>query len=105
MGDAWRGGIVGYILMERTAFKSAGRRLIVNGLYCIHRCQFYGGGQLIKKDLVVMVVGYYGVEVNGADTRSRTPDLLITSQLLYQLSYVGTGRRSFLSEDAKYSQK
>ena len=26
---------------------------------------------------------------NGAGTRSRTPDLLITSQLLYQLSYAG----------------
>ncbi len=26
---------------------------------------------------------------NGADTKSRTRDLLITSQLLYQLSYVG----------------
>ncbi len=45
-----------------------------------------------------------GVESNGADTRSRTPDLLITSQLLYQLSYVGTGWCSFLNEDAKYSQ-
>ncbi len=28
--------------------------------------------------------------VDGADTRSRTRDLLITSQLLYQLSYVGS---------------
>ncbi len=27
----------------------------------------------------------------GAGTRSRTPDLLITNQLLYQLSYTGTG--------------
>ena len=27
---------------------------------------------------------------NGADTRIRTKDLLITNQLLYQLSYVGT---------------
>ena len=26
---------------------------------------------------------------SGADTRSRTRDLLITSQLLYQLSYIG----------------
>ncbi len=26
---------------------------------------------------------------DGADTKSRTRDLLITSQLLYQLSYVG----------------
>ena len=29
---------------------------------------------------------------SGADTRSRTRDLLITSQLLYQLSYVGASR-------------
>ena len=28
-------------------------------------------------------------EVHGADERSRTADLLITNQLLYQLSYVG----------------
>ena len=28
--------------------------------------------------------------LTGADTKSRTRDLLITSQLLYQLSYVGT---------------
>ncbi len=27
---------------------------------------------------------------NGAGTKSRTRDLLITSQLLYQLSYTGT---------------
>ncbi len=26
----------------------------------------------------------------GADERSRTPDLLITNQLLYQLSYIST---------------
>ena len=29
---------------------------------------------------------------NGAGERSRTPDLLITSQLLYQLSYAGFGK-------------
>ncbi len=27
---------------------------------------------------------------NGADEETRTPDLLITSELLYQLSYVGS---------------
>ena len=37
-------------------------------------------------------IRYLGLEF-GADTRSRTEDLLITSQLLYQLSYAGiTGR-------------
>ncbi len=29
----------------------------------------------------------------GADDKNRTYDLLITSQLLYQLSYVGVGAR------------
>ena len=29
------------------------------------------------------------MNLNGADDRSRTGDLLITNQLLYQLSYVG----------------
>ncbi len=29
---------------------------------------------------------------NGADGRTRTGDLLITNQLLYQLSYVGATR-------------
>ncbi len=29
-------------------------------------------------------------EKNGAGTKSRTRDLLITNQLLYQLSYTGT---------------
>ena len=31
----------------------------------------------------------------GADSRSRTHDLLITNQLLYQLSYAGTVRGYF----------
>ncbi|CAD5379032.1 hypothetical protein OF001_U40230 [Pseudomonas sp. OF001] len=30
-----------------------------------------------------------GLDVDGAGTRNRTRDLLITSQLLYQLSYTG----------------
>ncbi len=33
---------------------------------------------------------FYGT-LNGAGTRNRTRDLLITSQLLYQLSYTGNG--------------
>ena len=32
---------------------------------------------------------------DGADDRTRTDDLLITNQLLYQLSYVGAGLASF----------
>ena len=30
-----------------------------------------------------------GEQINGADSRNRTRDLLITNQLLYQLSYAG----------------
>lgn len=37
------------------------------------------------------------MHVSGADKRNRTPDLMITNQLLYHLSYVG-----FLNE-AKYT--
>jgi hypothetical protein len=33
---------------------------------------------------------FYGT-LNGAGTRNRTRDLLITSQLLYHLSYTGNG--------------
>ena len=39
---------------------------------------------------------YEGFVLYGAGTRSRTRDLLITSQLLYQLSYTGVlGRRLY----------
>ncbi len=33
----------------------------------------------------------YSKYINGADDPTRTDDLLITSELLYQLSYVGPG--------------
>ncbi len=36
------------------------------------------------------------LKLDGADTTSRTRDLLITSQLLYQLSYVGTNAAHFI---------
>ena len=32
------------------------------------------------------------IRLDGADERTRTADLLITNQLLYQLSYVGRGK-------------
>ncbi len=35
---------------------------------------------------------------SGADERSRTSDLLITNQLLYQLSYVSPGEGAFYSK-------
>ncbi len=37
---------------------------------------------------------------NGAPTRTRTADLLITNQLLYQLSYKGTARALAYSDCA-----
>jgi hypothetical protein len=40
-------------------------------------------------------VSYSLALISGAATRSRTPDLLITSELLYQLSYGGSGRRFY----------
>ena len=33
------------------------------------------------------------IQVIGAGDRNRTDDLLITNQLLYQLSYTGNGRQ------------
>ena len=35
-------------------------------------------------------LGAFGVS-DGADDRNRTGDLLVTSELLYQLSYIGVG--------------
>ena len=37
------------------------------------------------------VMRFHGI-ISGAPTRTRTADLLITNQLLYQLSYRGTAR-------------
>ncbi len=42
---------------------------------------------------------------NGADTRIRTVDLLITSQLLYQLSYAGNVARILQNLIKKTSEK
>ena len=40
----------------------------------------------------------------GADERNRTVDLLITNELLYQLSYIGT-KRKIIAERLCSSQK
>ena len=40
----------------------------------------------------------------GADERNRTVDLLITNELLYQLSYIGT-KRKIIAERLGLSQK
>jgi hypothetical protein len=48
-----------------------------------------------------MSLDKFGLE-NGAPTRTRTADLLITNQLLYQLSYRGNGAASIiLADDVK----
>lgn len=47
-------------------------------------------GQAKKKARISAGLGLYG-----AGTRSRTRDLLITSQLLYQLSYTGKEGRHY----------
>ena len=39
----------------------------------------------------------YSADLNGADDPTRTDDLLITSELLYQLSYVGPGSEQGVS--------
>ena len=41
-----------------------------------------------KPEVITIASGFY---LYGAGTKSRTRDLLITSQLLYQLSYAGNG--------------
>ncbi|RMS05260.1 hypothetical protein ALP75_201764 [Pseudomonas syringae pv. actinidiae] len=40
------------------------------------------------------------LDLYGAGTRSRTRDLLITSQLLYQLSYTGVMGCEYIASDA-----
>ncbi len=57
--------------------------------------QLNGGGGRIRTfeasatDLQSAPFGHFGTPPNGASDRSRTCDLLITSQLLYLLSYAG----------------
>jgi hypothetical protein len=58
------------------------------------------GHQVSRQDVIDMRIGYFGLYLgclrpkaipikNGAGTKIRTRDLLITNQLLYQLSYTG----------------
>ena len=42
-----------------------------------------------------------GLEMTGADDRSRTDDLLITNQLLYQLSYIGIKKQLLFYNSGK----
>ncbi len=39
----------------------------------------------------------FQLNLDGAGTRNRTQDLLITSQLLYQLSYAGMYRLTYVN--------
>ena len=48
-----------------------------------------GGGILREAETTKPSYFYEGFVLYGAGTRSRTRDLLITSQLLYPLSYTG----------------
>ena len=41
----------------------------------------------------------------GANEGTRTPDLLITNQLLYQLSYIGTSVPNSIAEDSAVVQQ
>ena len=50
--------------------------------------------RLLHHDIVYIFRHIYAVY--GAGRRTRTPDLLITNQLLYQLSYTGSSNRTCL---------
>ena len=55
--------------------------------------KYYGNEKAAPKGGLIMFSNALLLNhLSGADTRSRTRDLLITSQLLYQLSYVGASR-------------
>ncbi len=56
-------------------------------------CKFLQRGQLSHSAERERVLVKATRERNGAGTRIRTVDLLITSQLLYQLSYAGNVAR------------
>ena len=45
-----------------------------------------------------------GFDFTGADERSRTADLLITNQLLYQLSYVGQFQKTLYNRGVEQFQ-
>ena len=61
---------------------------------------------VLKSQTVSQPRGWQGIsnkikEINGAPTRTRTADLLITNQLLYQLSYRGMAGRLALELDGR----
>ena len=61
----------------------------------IFSCCLNGAGRrtrLIKKQLISIALFTQAVALIGAGRRTRTPDLLITNQLLYQLSYTSKYR-------------
>ena len=39
------------------------------------------------------------LHIDGAENRNRTRNLLITSQLLYQLSYFGTNKKNMVGDE------
>ena len=51
-----------------------------------------------SKDIATYLLADSAISVAGAGEVIRTPDLLITNQLLYQLSYPGTGGNNSAKE-------
>ena len=79
---------------------------------CFRKCFFLVGedgfepSKRYAADLQSVPFGHsgtppYSVVCYGAGRRTRTPDLLITNQLLYQLSYTGGSNRTRLLYHAK----
>ncbi len=50
----------------------------------------------VHRTVVIELFESYIPHSDGAGRRTRTPDLLITNQLLYQLSYTGSSNRTFI---------
>ena len=46
----------------------------------------------------------YTSKKNGANEGTRTPDLLITNQLLYRLSYIGTSATAIITKAGVFVQ-
>ena len=57
------------------------------------KSQFYLGDILPKKNSYTAIC----IRVFGANEGNRTPDLLITNELLYQLSYTGLVKKLYQS--------
>ena len=63
----------------------------------------YERSTLKQHDNFMLSENFKTLNENGAGERSRTPDRLITSQLLYQLSYASTHNFIFTSSNSNHS--